>query len=113
MHAIVLTGHGDLDRLEYRGDVPVPRPQPDEVLVRVSAAGINNTDINLRVGWYAEGVGPPALAQGTGSSSSRADQTGWSGRAVAFPLIQGADACGRVVSVGRDIPATRCGQRVL
>jgi len=32
---------------------------------------------------------------------------------VAFPLIQGADACGRVVMVGCDVPATRCGQRVL
>jgi NADPH:quinone reductase-like Zn-dependent oxidoreductase len=57
MSAILLEGHGGPDRLEYRSDVPVPQPQPDEVLIRVSAAGINNTDINLRIGWYSAHAG--------------------------------------------------------
>lgn len=112
MRAMVLTGHGDLDRLEARCDVPVPRPQPDEVLVRVGAAGLNNTDINLRIGWYSVGTvtsdAPDVAQQLTG-----AEDSGWSGRAVPFPLIQGADACGSVVAVGCDVPSTRCGQRVL
>jgi NADPH:quinone reductase-like Zn-dependent oxidoreductase len=112
MRAIVLTGHGDLDRLEARCDVPVPRPQPDEVLVRVGAAGINNTDINLRIGWYSAGAGT-SNGPDAPQPPARADDSGWSGRAVPFPLIQGADACGSVVAVGRDIPSTRCGQRVL
>ena len=112
MRAIVLTGHGDVDRLEDRCDVPVPRPQPDEVLVRVSAAGLNNTDINLRIGWYSAGAGT-SDARDAAQSPTRAEDAGWSGRPVSFPLIQGADACGSVVAVGRDVPSTRCGQRVL
>ena len=52
MRAVVLTGHGGLDKLEYRTDVPTPTPGPDEVLVRVGACGLNNTDINTRTGWY-------------------------------------------------------------
>ena len=48
MEAVLLTGHGGLEKLEYRSDVPVPKPEANEVLIRVAAAGINNTDINLR-----------------------------------------------------------------
>jgi NADPH:quinone reductase-like Zn-dependent oxidoreductase len=113
MRAIVLTGHGDLDRLEDRFDVPVPRPQPDEVLVRVSAAGLNNTDINLRIGWYSVGAGTSDIRDAAQSPTRAEEDAGWSGRPVPFPLIQGADACGSVVAVGRDVPSTRCGQRVL
>ena len=38
MCAVLLTGHGGLDRLEYREDVPVPLPGAGEVLIRVAAA---------------------------------------------------------------------------
>jgi NADPH:quinone reductase-like Zn-dependent oxidoreductase len=112
MTAVLLTGHGDLDRLEYRQHVPVPHPQPDEVLVRVSAAAINNTDINLRTGWYSPGAGTTD-APGAVHPQMRGPDSGWSGRAVAFPLIQGADACGYVVAVGGDVDTALCGQRVL
>lgn len=43
MTAVLLTGHGGVNKLDYRTDVPVPRPKPGEVLIRVRAAGINNT----------------------------------------------------------------------
>ena len=56
MTAVLLTGHGGFDRLEVREDVPVPRPAPGEVLIRVAAAGVNNTDINTRIGWYSKAV---------------------------------------------------------
>ena len=56
MHAVLLTGHGGLDKLEYRTDVPVPSPKNNEVLIRVAAAGVNNTDINTRIGWYSKSV---------------------------------------------------------
>jgi NADPH:quinone reductase-like Zn-dependent oxidoreductase len=46
MSAVLLTGHGGIEKLEYREDVPVPVPGEGEVLIRVGAAGINNTDIN-------------------------------------------------------------------
>ena len=54
MYAVLLTGHGGFDRLEYRSDVAVPRPGAGEVLIRVAAAGVNNTDINTRTGWYSK-----------------------------------------------------------
>jgi len=46
MKAVVLTGHGDLDKLEYRDDYPVPMPGEYDVLIRVGACGMNNTDVN-------------------------------------------------------------------
>ena len=85
MRAMVTRGHGGYEQLHYR-DVPLPRPGPGEVLLQVLAAGINATDINTRVGWYA-------------SAQDGAAQQGWNG-ATPFPLIQGADCCGRVVALG-------------
>jgi len=51
MKAVVTTGNGGYDRLDYR-DVPIPVPLPGEVLLQVLAAGVNNTEINTRLGWY-------------------------------------------------------------
>ena len=100
MRGVWLTGHGGLDKLEPRGDIPVPRPGPREVLIRVAAAAVNNTDINTRTGWYSK-------SGGAGEDAS------WAGAAIRFPRIQGIDACGRIVAVGRDISAERIGERVL
>jgi NADPH:quinone reductase-like Zn-dependent oxidoreductase len=107
MHAVLLRGHGGVEQLEYRDDVPVPLPGPGQVLIRVRAAGVNNTDINLRIGWYSKAA---AEAAGTGA---QADDGGWTGSALAFPMIQGADACGEIVAVGAGIAAARIGERVL
>ena len=52
MDGLVLTGHGGLDKLEYHNDWPTPVPGPDEVVIRVGACGLNNTDINTRTAWY-------------------------------------------------------------
>jgi NADPH:quinone reductase-like Zn-dependent oxidoreductase len=114
MAAVLLTGHGGLDRLEYRTDVPVPRPGPGEVLVRVAAAGINNTDINTRIGWYSRSVGAATGSGGAGGFDGLDDvDATWSGQALAFPRIQGADVCGRVVDVGEGVSPERIGERVL
>ena len=51
MHAAVLTGFGGPEKLVYRSDVPLPVPQTGEVLIRVGASAVNNTDINTRTGW--------------------------------------------------------------
>jgi NADPH:quinone reductase-like Zn-dependent oxidoreductase len=113
MNAVLLTGHGGFERLAYRDDVPTPTPGADEVLVQVGAAGVNNTDINLRAGWYSKSViGSSADAEGRASETAPQD-SGWTGARVDFPLIQGADACGRIVSAGSGVAASRCGQRVL
>ena len=54
MRAVLLTGHGGYDKLNFRDDVPLPIPGPNDVLIRVAAAGVNNTDINTRIGWYSK-----------------------------------------------------------
>jgi len=108
MKAVVTTGIGDHDKLDYR-DVPIPVPGEGEVLLAVLAAGINNTDINTRLGWYASSV--TGGTKETGGDSA-IGEGGWSG-ATPFPLIQGTDCCGRVVSVGPEGDATLIGQRVL
>ena len=94
MKAVLLKGHGGFDQLEYRQDVPVPQPGTGDVLVRIGAAGVNNTDINTRTGWYSR----PAQSPGV---------SGWSGATPRFPRIQGADGCGRVVAVGAGVPGAR------
>lgn len=40
MRGVVLTGHGGLEKLVLREDLPVPRPGPREVLIEVSASRI-------------------------------------------------------------------------
>ncbi|MDB4224896.1 hypothetical protein N9850_14110, partial [Granulosicoccus sp.] len=55
MMAVVTTGNGGYEMLDYRV-VPIPTPGPDDVLLRVLAAGINNTEINTRLGWYSSTV---------------------------------------------------------
>ena len=42
MNAMVLTGHGGLDKLEFHENWPTPAPQPHEVLIKVAACGLNN-----------------------------------------------------------------------
>jgi len=112
MKAVRLLGHGGDEQLEYREDVPVPVPGRGEVLVRVHAAGVNNTDVNTRIGWYSKSV-TGATAAAVKTPGSAADDGGWSGAPFAFPRIQGADACGRIVAVGEGVSSTRIGERVL
>lgn len=93
MKGIYLTAHGGPEVLEWREDIPVPRPDAGQVLVRVLAAGVNNTDINTRIGWYASDV--------TGATDGgEVGEAGGHAGALAFPRIQGGDLCGRVVAVG-------------
>lgn len=100
MRGVWLTGHGGLDRLEVRDDLPVPRPGRRDVLVRVGAAAVNNTDINTRTAWYSK-------QDGAGEDAS------WAGSPLRFPRIQGADVCGRIVEVGEEVSTERIGERVL
>ncbi|NGO53879.1 alcohol dehydrogenase family protein [Allomesorhizobium camelthorni] len=114
MEAILLTGHGGFEQLEYRTDVPVPTPRPDEVLIRVAAAGVNNTDINTRTAWYSKSVAVGTNSGGAdGFATAEGGDASWSGTPMAFPRIQGADACGRIVAVGDNVEASRIGERVL
>lgn len=100
MHGVVLTGHGGPEMLAWRDDLAVPIPGRSDVVIRVGAAGVNNTDINTRTGWYSKG-------------DSDAADAGWSGKPLGLPRIQGADVCGRIVAVGAAVDAGRIGERVL
>ena len=114
MHAVVLSGHGGLDKLEYRTDIPVPIPKANEVLVRVAAAGINNTDINTRIGWYSKSVTSDTNKGGEkGLTEAKADDGSWSGKPLRFPRIQGADVCGHIVAVGSNVNSSRIGERII
>jgi NADPH:quinone reductase-like Zn-dependent oxidoreductase len=114
MSAVLLTGHGGLEKLEYRTDVPVPRPGSGEVLIQVAAAGINNTDVNTRIGWYSKAV-TSETGEGGAAGFDAVDDVDatWSGRALEFPRIQGADVCGHIVDVGEGVSRQRIGERVL
>lgn len=114
MHAVQLIGHGGLDQLVYRDDVPVPRPREGQVLIRVAAAGMNNTDINTRIGWYSKAVNADTETGGaSGFQGVNDDDASWSGIPLQFPRIQGADICGHIVAVGKDVDPARIGERVL
>lgn len=114
MNGVVLTGHGGLDKLEYRADLPVPQPESDEVLIRVRACAVNNTDINTRIGWYSKKITGQTNAGGVeGFASVDDSDASWSGEALQFPRIQGADCCGEIIAVGEQVNASRIGERVL
>jgi NADPH:quinone reductase-like Zn-dependent oxidoreductase len=113
MIAVLLTGYGGPECLQLRDDVPVPVAGPNEVLIRVRAAGVNNTDINTRIGWYSKTVqGSTADASGSLGVTSD-DNASWTGAAFAFPRIQGADCCGHIVAVGEGVDPARIGERVI
>lgn len=100
MKGVQLTGHGGFDKLVLRDDIPTPQPGPFDVLIKVGAAGVNNTDLNTRLAWYSKSEGD-------------SNDASWSGNPIQFPRIQGADVCGRVVAVGEKVDSNLLGQRVL
>ncbi len=100
MHGVVLIGHGGPEMLQWRDDLPVPMPGRGDVVIRVRAAGVNNTDINTRIAWYSKG-------------DAEAGDAAWSGTPLHFPRVQGADVCGEIVAVGEGVAAARISERVL
>ena len=112
MHAVYLTGHGGPEVLTYVHDAPVPVPEPDEVLIKVGAAGINNTDINTRIGWYSGAVTDDTMKTDQDLDDAESTEAGWNG-VLSFPRIQGADICGEIVAVGSHVDSARIGERVI
>ncbi|MDV2884782.1 zinc-binding dehydrogenase [Alkalihalophilus pseudofirmus] len=82
MKAVQVTGYGDVDKLEIV-ERAIPEPKDNEVLIKIKACAINNTEIWMREGAY-----------GTGSKS------GWRPEGVEFPRIPGSDITGTVVKAG-------------
>jgi len=111
MKAVVTTGNGGYDKLDYR-DVPIPVPGPGEVLLKVLAAGVNNTEINTRLGWYSSSVTSGTERLSTSERNSDIQDGGWNEN-TPFPLIQGTDCCGEVVVQANDVTSPKIGKRVL
>ena len=111
MRAMVTIGHGGLDQLVFHDDWPRPEPAAGEVLVKVGACGLNNTDVNTRSGWYSKTV--QDATTGDGYDEVGSEDPSWGGAPVIFPRIQGADVCGEIVAVGEGVSETRIGERVI
>lgn len=86
MKSIAFTEHGSLDVLQLM-DLPEPKPQAHEVLIKVEACGLNHLDI-----WTREG---------------------WQGLSVPMPHILGNDVVGTVQEVGNKVQCWKKGERVL
>ena len=65
-------------------DLPVPKPKPNEAVVKISAAGVNFIDVYFREGRY-----PAPL-----------------------PFVDGQEAAGTVTEVGSEVKTLKAGDRV-
>ena len=113
MKAVVTMENGDYDKLVFK-DVPIPELKAGEVLLQVLAAGVNNTEINTRLGWYSA-----AVTESTASVSSeekekakKAKDGGWN-EETPFPFIQGTDCCGKVIYAFSENDKNLIGKRAL
>lgn len=115
MKAVVTVGNGGYDMLVYK-DVPIPSIDEGEVLIKVLAAGVNNTEINTRLGWYSTKVttSTEKLTQTDKELTEAASEGdgGWN-EVTPFPFIQGTDCCGEVVEVKDEKNKDLIGKRVL
>ncbi len=111
MKAMVLTGHGDMDKYEWHENWPTPQAGPMEVVIKVGACGLNNTDVNTRTGWYSKAV--DEATTGESYDELNDEDSTWGGAPLTFPRIQGADAVGRVVAVGEGAESGLLGKRVM
>jgi len=87
MKAVVVHKFGGPEVLQYE-DAPRPEPKPDEVAVRVIAAGVNPVDAQLRTGDWAKVFGPKP------------------------PYIPGADIAGVIENVGSEVKTYKAGDEV-
>jgi NADPH:quinone reductase-like Zn-dependent oxidoreductase len=111
MNAFVLHRHGGMDAMDFHDDWAMPQVGPDDVLIKVGACGLNNTDVNTRSGGYSSTV-TEATTGGAYDDVSEEDPS-WGGAPIQMPRIQGADAVGVVVAVGANASADLIGKRVM
>lgn len=111
MKAVVLHEHGGMEALKYHTDWPMPSVGAEQVLIRVGACGMNNTDVNTRTGWYSKSVTGATDSAGT-QGSDDTDPT-WGGAPIGLPRIQGADTVGQVVAAGAKADQSLIGKRVI
>ena len=86
MKAVIIDKFGDLDGSIIKTDVDVPKPDLQEVLIKVKAAGVNRPDILQRKGLYKVPVG-------------------------ASPIM-GLEVAGEIVEIGKDVSEKKLGESV-
>ena len=113
MNAVVTLGTGGYEQLSYQ-KVEVPKISSGEVLIKVFAAGVNNTEINTRLGWYSSsfnsGTNETQIVQE--HERKEIQDGGWNEK-TPFPFIQGTDCCGEVVEVFDKQNSKLLGKRVI
>ncbi|MFZ0370930.1 MAG: zinc-binding dehydrogenase [Halobacillus sp.] len=95
MKAVQVTGYGDVDQLKVV-EKDIPEPKSNEVLIKVRACAINNTEIWMREGAY-----------GTGGKS------GWRPEGVQFPRTPGSDITGTIEKAGSEVDQHMIGRDVV
>ena len=93
MNYIKIEKHGDPEVLKLHS-MPVPEPSPGEVLIRVSAAGVNRPDVMQRKGLYPP---PPGATDVPGLEVSGTVVS--TGKNVAEPMV-GSEVCALVTCGG-------------
>src|SRR5262245_47464799 len=89
MRAVALDKFGGPETLKIQ-DVPIPQMEPQEVLIRIEAAGVGAWDPFEREGGFVEltGIKPK------------------------FPYVIGTDGAGTIAAVGKDVSQFKEGDRV-
>lgn len=111
MNAVILTGFGKPEKLVYT-QVAKPIPQQGEVLIKVGACSVNNTDINTRTGWYAAQDNFSEILQDTETNELNSSSC-WTQDGTEFPRIQGADIVGQVIEIGPKVESSLLNRRVI
>jgi len=86
MRAVAIDRYGGPEVLTLH-DLPVPEPDPNEVLIAVHTAGVGGWDADIRDGWSPDGR-------------------------VRFPLILGTDGSGIIAKLGPGVRRFEVGDRV-
>jgi NADPH:quinone reductase-like Zn-dependent oxidoreductase len=78
LRALTISAHGGLDRIEYRGDLPIPDVSAGQVRVRVTAAALNHLDLFMLQGLPGATLRPPWVlgADATGILDAIGDGAG-------------------------------------
>lgn len=87
MKGVCLDGHGGTEVLKYRDDLPMPEISPNEVLLRIKAAGMNYNDL-----WVRKGL---------------------PGMDFIFPHISGTDGAGVIEAIGSEVTNFKVGDEVV
>src|SRR5579859_487809 len=105
MQAVRVHEHGGTEALVYE-DIPQPQPGPDQVLIKVAAAGVNFIDVYHRTGLYPNPLPLTLGSEATGTVAAVGSNVKdiHEGDLVGTVNAQGAYAEYALVPAGRIIP---------